>query len=156
VVVILVGVALWSTSHKGYAFPDRDLAAHLTGRWDWASHSERCDDSAHVISISPDRRTMTIAMRPRSTTDTGWLATYDILSLTSTRLRGAIRGETRLTDQGAPVVWDLVMFGPNEYHWHRTDWVAWNYTGGVVRCSSTHPSTDDSGRSRGMPNERGS
>lgn len=78
---------------------------------------------------------MTIA-KPRTATDTGWTATYDILSLTPSRLRGAIRGEDRRTDSGVPVVWDLVMFGPDEYHWHRTDWSAWQFTPGIVRCGA--------------------
>ncbi len=154
IIGVLAALNLWSLGHKGYAFPDGDLPAHLAGRWDWASRPTRCDDSAHVIAFSPDRRVMTIAMRPRSTSDTGWLATYDLLSLTPTRIRGAIRAETRLTDQGTPVVWDLVMFGPDEYHWHRTDWAAWNYTPGVVRCLSPSSSAGDSGAQRGLPSDR--
>jgi hypothetical protein len=72
---------------------------------------------------------------PPHLADTGWAATYDIIKLTPTRLRGAIRGETRTTDRGVPVVWDLVMIGPNEYRWQRTDWASWNYTAGIKRCS---------------------
>lgn len=133
VFVFVVALGLWSLSHNGYAFPDRDLPTHLAGRWDWSTRAHQCDDSAHVITFSRDRKTMTIAMPP-SASDTGWSATYDILSLTPSRLRGAIRGEKRLTASGEPVVWDLVMFGPNEYHWQRTDWKPWEYTAGVVRC----------------------
>ena len=131
--VFLTAVGMWSLSHKGYAFPDQDLPAHLHDRWDWSTHANRCGDGAHVIAFSSDRKTMTISL-PRSSSDTGWTATYDILSLSPSRLRGAIRGETRLTDNGAPVVWDLVLFGPNEYHWQRTDWKPWQYTMGIVRC----------------------
>jgi hypothetical protein len=133
VFVILALFGMWSLSRIGYAFADQDLPAHLQGRWDWSARVQRCDDSAHVIGFSPDRKTMTLSM-PRTPADTGWTATYDILSLGPSRLRGAIRGEKRLTDNGAPVVWDLVLFGPNEYHWHRTDWQSWMYTAGVVRC----------------------
>lgn len=77
---------------------------------------------------------MTIAQQPLGA-DTGWSATYDILRLSPTRIRGAIRGETRLTDAGVPVVWDLVMIGPDEYRWQRTDWQFWQFTAGVHRCS---------------------
>ena len=79
---------------------------------------------------------MTIS-KPATKTDTGWSATYDILSLSPSRLRGAIRGEKRLTDAGIPVVWDLVPVGPNEYHWQRTDWQAWAYTAGIIRCGAS-------------------
>jgi hypothetical protein len=132
--VVLAAIGFWSLSHHAdYSFPDHDLPSHLTGRWDWSTRAHRCDDSAHVIAFSPDRERMTIAMPPHPP-DTGWTATYDVLELTPSRLRGAIRGEKRLTAGGEPVVWDLVMFGPNEYHWHRTDWASWQYTGAVVRC----------------------
>jgi hypothetical protein len=132
--VLLIAFGMWSVSHTGYAFPDRDLPGHLHDRWDWSTRAHRCDDSAHVIAFSSDRKTMTISMPPRSSIDTGWTATYDIVSLSPSRLRGAIRGEKRLTDSGVPVVWDLVLFGPNEYHWHRTDWKPWQYTVGIIRC----------------------
>lgn len=118
---------------KEYAFPDGDLPRHLAGRWDWQSHDSSCAAGAHVIGFSPDRRVMTITLPPHGS-DTGWVATYDVTGLKSSRLTGAIRGETRLTSKGKPVVWDLIMFGPDEYRWHRTDWAASGYTGAVVRC----------------------
>lgn len=138
--VLLVAFGMWALSSRGYVFPDRDLPRHLSGRWDWSTHAHRCDEGAHVIAFSPDRRTMTISL-PRSSADTGWTATYDIITLTPSRLRGAIRGETRLTDRGVPVVWDLVMFGPDEYHWQRTDWKSWQYTAGIIRCGAQAPGT---------------
>lgn len=133
--LLLVGIGSLMTRHKPFAFADGDLPRHVAGRWDWASRAHHCDDSAEVITFSPDHRTMTIAMRPHPPADTGWSATYDILQLTPARLRGAIRGEKRLTKDGKPVVWDLVMFGPNEYRWHRTDWPSNNYTGPLDRCA---------------------
>jgi hypothetical protein len=118
----------------GFEFADHDLPPHLADRWDWSTRGHECGDSAHVISFSADRRVMTIAMPPRSAVDSGWTATYDILSLSPSRVRGAIRGEKRLTDRGVPVVWDLVMFGPDEYRWHRTDWPPSHYTAPIRRC----------------------
>ncbi|HEY4672492.1 MAG TPA: hypothetical protein VIG78_10530 [Gemmatimonadaceae bacterium] len=144
--VLLAFFGMWSLSHMGYAFADGDLPSHLEGRWDWSTHAHYCGDSAHVIAFAPDRKTMTISMPP-SATDTGWTATYDILSLGASRLRGASRGETRLTDKGVPVVWDLVLFGPDEYHWHRADWQSWMYTAGVRRCGSKTVGTPRTGNS---------
>lgn len=133
VAIVVVALGAWGLTHAGYAFPDGDLPGHLAGRWDWSSAPEPCGASAHVISFSEDRQTMTLT-KPPFGADTGWTATYDILQLSPSRLRGAIRGETRRTDAGVPVVWDLVMFGPDEYHWQRTDWDRWQYTPAVRRC----------------------
>jgi hypothetical protein len=121
------------SNRKEYAFVDGDLAKHLGGRWDWENRKGWCGAGAHVIGFSPDRKVMTISLPPHGS-DTGWVATYDVSNLTASRLRGAIRGETRLTPAGRPVVWELVMFGPNEYRWHRTDWRVADYTDAVVRC----------------------
>lgn len=132
--LLVAGIGSFLTRHKPFAFADGDLPRHVAGRWDWAGRTHQCDDSAEVITFSPDRRTMTIAMRPHSPADAGWSATYDILSLTPGRLRGAIHGEKRLTTDGKPVVWDLVMFSPTEYRWQRTDWPSTSYTRAVDRC----------------------
>lgn len=133
--VLVVALGLWSLSRAGYAFPDQDLPHHLAGRWDWSTRAQPCADGGHVISFSEDRKSMTIAQPPLGAY-TGWSATYDILRLSPTRIRGAIRGETRLTDDGVPVVWDLVMIGPDEYRWQRADWRFWQFTPSVRRCDS--------------------
>ena len=134
--VLVVAFGVWAMTHVGYEFPDGDLPANLAGRWDWSTETEPCGPTAHVISFADDRSTMTIA-KAANGADTGWTATYDIQELSSGRLRGAIRGESRLTEAGVPVVWDLVMFGPNEYHWQQTDWQSWMYTAAVRRCGTT-------------------
>jgi hypothetical protein len=64
------------------------------------------------------------------------VAVYDILEHTQGWIRGAIRGETRLTAQGEPAVWDLVLRSPDRYAWHRTDWVRGGLTQEIHRCSS--------------------
>jgi hypothetical protein len=142
-IVLLIVLGMWLLSHRDYIFADHDLPRHLNGRWEWSTRPHQCDDSSQVIAFSPDRKTMTISMRPRSSADTGWTATYDIISLTPSRLRGAIRDEKRLTDRGVPVVWDLVMFGPDEYHWQRTDWKPWQFTAAMLRCGSRSSTTPE-------------
>ena len=97
---------------------------------------EECVDSAHVISFGADGRTMEVRHEAwKGKGGSSNPTVYDILQITPTRIRGAIRGEKRLTSDSTPVVWDLVMFGANEYHWQRTDWPSWTYTNGIVRCS---------------------
>jgi hypothetical protein len=126
---------MWTLSHAGYVFPDHDLPSHLIGRWDWSTRARPCGDSAELIAFSPDHRTMTIS-RPAHLADTGWTATYDVSIVTPSRVRGAIRGEKRLTENGVPVVWDLVLFKADEYRWHRADWKPWGYTPRMIRCDA--------------------
>jgi hypothetical protein len=130
---LLVALGWWGITHAGYEVPDGDLPGHLIGRWDWSSDSVSCGPKTHEIAFSPDRRTMTIA-KPAYGADTGWTVTYDIMVLSPSRLRGAIRGEKRRSDEGALAVWDLVLFAPDEYRWQRVDWKKWQYTGAVRRC----------------------
>jgi hypothetical protein len=59
---------------------------------------------------------------------------YRIISVTRSSMRMQIEGESRLTDTGKPVVWDLVMRGRNEYRWHRTDWRYGAYTPPIRQC----------------------
>lgn len=71
------------------------------------------------------------------------VTTYDVLSVSRSTIRGAIRGETRKTDDGKPVVWDLVLTSPDEYRWQRTDWrsTPWSYTGHIRRCPAPPAAT---------------
>jgi len=62
------------------------------------------------------------------------VAYYDILRVTPNSIRGAIRGETRMTADSQPVVWDLVVESPNRFAWHRTDWASWEHTQDLRRC----------------------
>jgi len=118
-----------------FVAPKHDLPSYVAGRWDWKGRTRPCTDSAHVITFGPGDRTMELRLEPRSRAgNPNDHAVYDILSITPTRIRGAIRGERRKTRSGVPVVWELVMFSANEYRWHRTDWAPWNYTREVVRC----------------------
>ncbi len=46
-----------------------------------------------------------------------------------------IVGETRLTDAGEPVVWDLVLKSEDSFCWDRTDWEQGGCTKNNARCS---------------------
>jgi hypothetical protein len=133
-VMCLFVIGLWAMSHRSYSVPaGQDILKQVTGRWDWSTRAHPCTDSAQVISFSPDGALMSItleylhdsASRP---------SVYDVQAVTSGRIRGAIRGEKRLTDAGAPVAWDLVLFGPDEFRWHRTDWTQFGFTAPMQRC----------------------
>jgi hypothetical protein len=104
-----------------------DVFDVVAGEWGWLRGGGTCDGNPHTISFSDDRATMTY-------TDTSGTWEYDVLEHEPGRIRGVIRGEDRLTDAGDPVVWDLLLRGPNMYAWHRTDWPALQTTDMIVRC----------------------
>ena len=117
--------------------PDTDIFAVVEGRWAWTTTDSGCANEWHRITFTPDRTVMTIAAsKPYEGADgkLDSLAVYDIVSHTLASIRGAIRGETRLTDAGEPVVWDLVLRSPDHYAWHRTDWFRGGFTPEIERC----------------------
>jgi hypothetical protein len=67
------------------------------------------------------------------------VSVYDIEQIAPSRIRGTIRGETRTTDAGVPVVWDLVITSPDSYAWHRTDWSTLSLTDAIRRCPASTP-----------------
>jgi hypothetical protein len=136
IVVAIIVVGLSETAVRRYSVPEgADIRKTVAGRWTWTTDKQGCA-GAHIIAFSNDGKVMTIVQ-----TSSGIGApdpsptTYDITLVTRSSIRGAIRGEKRLTDDGTPVVWDLVLVSPDEYRWHRTDWFsAWGYTPSIVRC----------------------
>lgn len=116
---------------------DTDIFAVVEGKWAWTTSDSGCAADWHRIAFTSDRGVMTIAAsKPYEGADgkLDSIAVYDILSHTQASIRGAIRGETRLTDAGVPVVWDLVLQSPNSYAWHRTDWFRGALTREIERC----------------------
>ena len=47
-----------------------------------------------------------------------------------------IPDETRMTDRGEPVKWDLVVVARNRITWHRKDWPEGAYTRMLRRCEA--------------------
>jgi hypothetical protein len=105
------------------------------GVWDWAGRDGTCRDNPHTISFSPDQRYMVLTFPHPIDSATGKReARYEIRGQTRNSIRGFIIDETRRTEGGELVVWDLVLTSPNSYRWHRTDWAAGSYTAEVIRC----------------------
>jgi hypothetical protein len=113
-----------------------DVFSVARGTWGWR-HTVQCDTNPHTISFTPDRRYMllTFAKPVKSavgvTQDT---FRYEVRGSTRSSIRGFLQGETRRTDRGDLVVWDLVLTSRDSYRWHRTDWADGSYTPKVVRC----------------------
>lgn len=121
-----------------------DLAV---GTWDGAKGDATCRGNKHRISFSSEPREMLLTFEePLDTTSNERVFTYRIVAAgskihreTPFVIRGAMEGETRRTDAGKLVVWDLIMATPNRYHWHRTDWPNLGITGAFIRCDGNRP-----------------
>jgi hypothetical protein len=124
--------------------PDTDIFTVAAGTWGWttAPADSFCVARWHTVAFSPDRTVMTITANEPWTDSVGTvhqLAVYDLSEHSRHHVRGQIRGETRLTSAGEPVVWDLVLTSPDSYHWHRADWPFFSYTASVGRCPPGTP-----------------
>lgn len=121
-----------------------DIRARVAGRWRWEQSSPDCKNH-HIISFSTDGRLMlltSIAMKG----DTGEVTRYEILGTGTNAIRGRIVDETRRTDRGEIVVWDLILFEQDRYCWRRTDWPTEGCTQPVVRCGARPDRESSPGR----------
>lgn len=136
--LILVGSVAYYRYARSYVVPaGTDIFAVVQGTWAWTTAGDQCITNPHTISFTPDHTGMIITAahpyrRPDGRLDS--VAFYDIQAHTASWIRGAIRGETRQTEDGRPVVWDLVLTSPDRYVWHRTDWLAGMHTREIRRC----------------------
>ena len=145
VVALVIGAllaAVFVRYSQTFNVPDDvEIFDVVEGTWAWADADSNCATNSHTIRFTPDHGEMVItSARPYERADGKMdsIARYQIISQTRDRIRGAIYGETRLTADGRPVVWDLVLRSPDRYVWHRTDWPAFGFTGEVHRCPREH------------------
>ncbi|HYK82468.1 MAG TPA: hypothetical protein VEU55_04935 [Gemmatimonadales bacterium] len=146
--VVAVGAYVWYL--RPYEVPpDTDIFAAVAGTWAWTTADSGCSRDWHRITFTADHTVMTIKnskpyKRPDGRLDS--VAVYDIQTHTRSLIRGAIRGETRVTPAGRAVVWDLVLRSPDRYAWHRTDWFDGAYTRQVRRCPEPQEASSATGR----------
>lgn len=111
--------------------------AEIAGTWDWAGRPGTCRENPHTLSFTPDGRYMLLTFAQPFDSATGKREVrYALKGHTERSVRGAITDETRRTDSGALVEWDLVLFSARSYRWHRTDWPETGFTAEVVRCAT--------------------
>jgi hypothetical protein len=109
----------------------------VSGTWGLASGEATCQNNPHEISFSSDRLHMNVELRSPIQSGIGTTESkfrYRILGARPSELRMELEGETRTTDDGKLVIWDLRMRGQDEYCWHRTDWPYRACTARSVRC----------------------
>lgn len=108
-----------------------DIAA---GSWGFQVKDASCEDNPHTISFSDGGMTMKLRYAKSLNENPPTEATYRVLAEGPGYLRMAMEGETRTTDAGVPVIWDMVLLNANSYCWHRTDWQPGGCTQPATRC----------------------
>ena len=139
--VLMLALLAWWRPWVTYEVPaGTDIFGVAAGTWDWAGADSFCVRDPHTIAFSSDQRVLVLTHKLPWTDSSGVehrVAEYDIQQSSRRHVRGRIRGETRRTEAGEPVVWDLVLTSRDEYRWHRTDWPKGGYTKPVRRCTVT-------------------
>lgn len=106
--LVLLGIGIWGVVQTFRLPADADVFELLAGKWA-GTRGAMCDKNPHIISFSPDRRTM------MHSTGEG-VVIYDVLEHDAVRLRGVPRVE-----DGERVAWDLKLRGPDMLVWHKAD-----------------------------------
>lgn len=141
VLLILLFVA---TSGEARLAQKPTIFEQLAGTWGWEGVAGgTCSDNPHTIAFSDDKRTMILTHRHPIERPAGMkpgtnpLETrYEVREQKRNSLRVFVVDppETRLTRDGRPVVWDIVLVDKNRYRWRSTDWPPGGYTRDIVRC----------------------
>jgi hypothetical protein len=116
-----------------------DIFQLVPGTWAWDNKPNACQGMTQRFEIASDRKTMRIYHsepiegfdgEKTSVTD------YVIEGSEPGVLHTFIPAETRKTDAGEPVKWDLVAVGRNRIAWHRADWPEAGLTDMLRRCDT--------------------
>jgi len=117
-----------------------DIFDIVPGEWAWDSREAGCSAGTQTFSISEDRTEMTITHSEpfeRADGTTASITNYVIEGSSPGVLHTYITDESRVTDEGDPAKWDLVLVARNRLAWHRTDWQEGSLTGTLEPCPQT-------------------
>jgi hypothetical protein len=115
----------------------RDVFDIVPGTWAWPSQGG-CTGATQTFAVAPDRRSMTITHSEPYEAADGTMKSvthYVIEDWSDGVLHTFIVDESRVTDDGAHVKWDLVLVGRNRLAWHRTDWDYAGLTAAMHSCT---------------------
>lgn len=133
---ILIGVALLLPE----AAAARDaLLSHFEGKWGTPGSIASCDENSATIRFSSNGNEMRISYSKPVEGPGEVMATdfhYEVVGVAGNSVRMNLFGETRSTEAGELVVWDLVRLSEDAYCWHRADWKPGLCTPPRLRCSS--------------------
>jgi hypothetical protein len=109
------------------------------GEWDWSGDSLTCKHNPHTVDFTNDSAFMVLRFRRKIDSTAKLEYRYRILRFTDHTVTGQIEGEQRRDSAGKPVVWDLVLTGPNSYRWRQTGGLPQAVTRAIVRCRNGVP-----------------
>lgn len=107
----------------------------VTGTWGFEMEGASCEDNPHTIEFSADGQFMFLRYSKSVDGEPPTITKYKLLGEGPGFMRMAMEGETRTTDEGDLVKWDMVLLDPDSYCWHRTDWQGGGCTQPANRCS---------------------
>ena len=106
---------------------------------DWDTEGASTCESVRTISFSDDKKVMISTYSDigyASKTDARKQFNYDVLEEGRSELRLALENESRLDDDGNPVVWILRLVDENTFCWRRDDWRPGGCTPPRTRCKT--------------------
>lgn len=137
-VAVTIGLYIAWPTITGFRAASAQAAMQIAaGTWDWTSSPDFCVENPQSIAFATDQTAMFITTRRPWTDSAGRehrVAIYDLSTRSRRHIRGTIRGEARRTENGEPVVWDLVLVAQDTLTWHRTDWARGSTTAKLARC----------------------
>jgi hypothetical protein len=138
--LLMIGMFLVQCANPltGPTRQSQDIFSRVSGTWDWAEAENVCADNPHTISFTENRDLMLLTTREPLELPDGKMESafrYQILEHGPSHIRSALEGETRQTDTGELVIWDLILRPDGQaYCWHRTDWPDGACTREIMRC----------------------
>jgi len=115
------------------------LLASLEGTWGVPGSDVSCSRNPETIQFSDDGAWMLLTFREPIAAPDGSQRRelrYRLRSIATDHVRLEMEGETRRTETGELVVWDLLQVAPEAHCWRRTDWKASACTPRRHRCGS--------------------
>lgn len=137
--LVLPALALSQSLPENQDLRFQDIA---TGTWGLDADGVRCDENPHTIEFPPDGRTMVLRYAKGVGDKPPFVANYRLIGEGPGFLRMKLDGETRKTETGDLVEWDLVLLSADSYCWHRTDWQEGGCTKPATRCAERSSQED--------------
>ena len=135
-VLVVMIVAIEVSPQSAGAQTAETISQLESGSWGWEDGKNTCELNPQQFEFSEDASSVTISWAHEHD-----LATYVIERMTPNGFVAEIVGEERLTDDGLPVRWQLVLLTSDAFCWHRMDWPLLTCTKSQVRCSLVQPSS---------------
>jgi len=133
--------AMYRRFARTYDVPNgTDIFQVVEGKWTYSGSTGNCDTNAVTVRFTPKHSDMILlpfrsVRRTEGTVDS--ISRWSLLGHTRHSIQVVRPGETHLTGDSTPVVWDLVLRSPNTYVWHRSDWLPIQFTHELQRCPPT-------------------